>query len=232
MSKLQTVSQSLHDEDGILGYLLGCAPREEALRFYFGNGEQSAKVLANIAEQFLERPTSGLSLLEFASGSGRLTRHLVGNWEHVAACDIQPSAIDFLRNEIRVAAYLSCYDPRELKIDRQFDVVFALSFFTHIPEERFGPWLDRLSSLVAPGGLLVFTTHGRKSGANFIALGYTPDDSDFWFFSNPTPEYGQSVAMPSFVEAARQSHAPAMKQQHYAEAGWDAHQDLYVWRRI
>jgi hypothetical protein len=41
-----------------------------------------------------------------------------------------------------------------------FGAVLAVSLFSHLPEARFEAWLSRLWSCVAPGGLLLFSTHG------------------------------------------------------------------------
>jgi hypothetical protein len=47
--------------------------------------------------------------------------------------------------------------------------VFALSFFSHMPDATFAAWLERLLSAVKRGGILVFTTRGAISLRNMKA---------------------------------------------------------------
>ena len=44
--------------------------------------------------------------------------------------------------------------------DGQFGLVYAISVFTHLPRDLERAWIDELSRIVAPGGLLLLTTHG------------------------------------------------------------------------
>jgi SAM-dependent methyltransferase len=104
-------------------------------------------------------------VLDFASGYGRVARQLDRQQFDVTACDIHQAAVDFMRDEIGIDAFVSATSPSELVCDETYDVVFAFSFFTHMPETTFGDWLERLYRLVQPGGLLIFTTHGRISVA-------------------------------------------------------------------
>jgi SAM-dependent methyltransferase len=226
-----SVSPDIHEEDGIFTHVLNSGvDRDEALRFYFINGADSAARLERIVGEFLKRPVSELTLLEFASGSGRITRHLVNRWKDVSVCEIQESALVFLKETFDVAAYRSSHKPEKLDIGRKFDVVFALSFFSHMSDKTFPRWLARLSDLVAPGGLFIFTTHGRASIPHLVAMGYQPEARDFWFSPVPSPQYGQTVVSPRYVENARAVAAPGMRTVYYREAEWDAHQDVYVWR--
>jgi hypothetical protein len=70
-----------------------------------------------------------IALLEFASGFGCVTRHLKKALPRstIAACDIQPAAIRFLRERIDTEAIQSNAVPEQLNVGRMFDVVFALS---------------------------------------------------------------------------------------------------------
>ena len=85
---------------------------------------------------------SPFKLLEFASGYGCVTRHIKKNPDYdVVSCDIHPQAVDFLRSRIDVKAIQSMHVPEEFAPVDKFDVVFALSFFSHMPKSSFGRWL-------------------------------------------------------------------------------------------
>ena len=56
-------------------------------------------------------------------------------------------------------------DPGRIRIDDRFDLIWSGSLFTHIDAPRWPGFLDLLASLLAPGGVLVFTTAGRSVAA-------------------------------------------------------------------
>ena len=89
-----------------------------------------------------------------------VSRHLNRMKERYAltACDIHEQAIEFLQTAIEVDAVLSRTDPDDLSLPESFDVVFALSFFSHVPDGTWGRWLRKLYSALANDGLLIFTT--------------------------------------------------------------------------
>lgn len=54
-------------------------------------------------------------------------------------------------------------DMRKLKFDKQFDIVIAWHSFFHLPQADQRNTLELFTSLVKPGGLLVFTS-GTEAG--------------------------------------------------------------------
>jgi SAM-dependent methyltransferase len=132
--------------------------------YYFNDGARSAAHLDELVAEFHSDHTKRpLCLLEFASGYGMVSRHLGRMKERYAftACDIHEQAIEFLRTEIGVEAVISRTDPDDLALSGDFDVIFSLSFFSHVPHRTWGRWLQKLYSALANDGLLIFTTHGR-----------------------------------------------------------------------
>ncbi len=59
-----------------------------------------------------------------------------------------------------VESYLSSPVPEQLTLPSQ-DVIFAHSFFSHMPETTWARWLKALANALAPRGVLIFTTPGR-----------------------------------------------------------------------
>jgi hypothetical protein len=211
--------------------------REQAIAYYFSDGFASAENLRLILEGICGIRNRACTLLEFASGYGCVTRHLqnVLPAVKVTSCDIHPEAITFLQNEFGVDAMQSHAVPEQVSTDKRFDVVFALSFFSHMPKTTFSRWLKTLSSLVVPGGFLVFTTHGLTSKR--LHIKNTEFDKDGFFFLssseqkdiNPS-EYGCAVVQPLFVlHAAKQVGELSLT--YFREAHWWGHQDLYVFQK-
>jgi hypothetical protein len=130
----------------VLGHPPCGATRYDRVRHYFDNGLESARKLAHLTAQFLpEVPRP--SILEFASGYGCVTRHLLNVMPHaqVTACDIHPQANSFVQG-LGFDTVASASAPEDFNVGRKFDVVFALSFFTHMPRSTWARWLYALMS--------------------------------------------------------------------------------------
>jgi SAM-dependent methyltransferase len=165
------VSPVIHPDDLLWPFILGhpaFPTPSDAANYYFADGAESARKLGRIvADHVVAQPHRRPRLLEFASGYGMVSRHLPSAIPEidVLSCDIHPAAIDFVRDELGGTATLSKHQPEDVSFDEPFDVVFALSFFSHMPATSFGRWLAALYRAVRPGGVLAFTTHGLGSRA-------------------------------------------------------------------
>src|ERR1700693_2168905 len=164
------VPHDIHPDDMLWQYLLrhrNFPTPDAAIRYYFSDGAESARKLESIVREHLPSVASSrkVSLLEFASGYGMVTRHLANmpSQAKLVACDIHQQAVEFIRDHLHQRAVISRHVPEEASFAESFDVVFALSFFSHMPEVTFGRWLATLFAAVSPGGILVFTTHGLAS---------------------------------------------------------------------
>jgi len=211
---------------------------EAAVRHYFSDGAESARKLEGIVREHLPSVVSNrkVSILEFASGYGMVTRHLgiMPSQAKLVACDIHQQAVDFIRERLQQIAVMSRHLPEEVSFDESFDVVFALSFFSHIPEVTFTRWLAALFAAVSPGGILVFTTHGLISRVLFGDI--TLSDSGFWFRphseqSDLDPiEYGSTVTTPAYV-VAQLAQVTGASLAEFRRGFWWTHQDLYIVNR-
>jgi SAM-dependent methyltransferase len=103
-----------------------------------------------------------LRVLDFGCGCGRLTRYLEVHHEIRAyASDVNSDlvswCVQFLPN---TQTSLNEVEPPLPYADKTYDLIFSLSVFSHLPEVRAQEWLQELSRLLIPGGILVVTTHG------------------------------------------------------------------------
>jgi len=119
------------------------------------------------------------SILEFASGFGRFTRHLAAALPgRVTVSDVQPGSVDFAIEQFGVKGFYSSTNPGELPLAGRYDLVFVLSMFTHLPPAAWAPWIRKLAALTAPGGVLLVTVHSEgQAKADGVALG--PDGTRF-----------------------------------------------------
>ena len=232
-----SVVPHIHPQDHIYGFIAqhpSYPTQGEALQYYFSTGRQSAEHLKNLIREF--HNAASISVLEFASGYGCVSRHLANVMPEadIVPCDIHPTAIDFLRDDLCLRPMLSAKVPEELGLDRVFDVVFALSFFSHMPKDTWGRWLRSLSAHTADNGLIIFTTHGLKS-RNLMG-GPTLDPDGFWFNPNSeqldldAAEYGTTITTFDYVYRELNS-IPDIHLVKFQEGFWWGHQDVYILSR-
>jgi SAM-dependent methyltransferase len=103
------------------------------------------------------------SVLDFGCGCGRVTRYLDGFAGTVAGSDVNGRAIEWCRNNLGFARFeRNALAPPLAFAAGSFDLVYALSVFTHLTAELQLEWRDELSRVLRPGGTLLITTHGRS----------------------------------------------------------------------
>jgi SAM-dependent methyltransferase len=122
---------------------------------------------ADIVRAALERQGVDISaaddMLDFGVGCGRVARHwhgLAGTRIH--GCDINAELVAWTRVNLPfVDARVTGVAPPLPYDDDAFDVVYAFSVFTHLPEVLQQAWSDELQRVIRPGGHLLVSTHGR-----------------------------------------------------------------------
>lgn len=204
------------------------------MEYYFEDGAKSARQLRELCTElgFGER----FSLFEFASGYGQVSRHLVAQMPQaqITSCDIHEIAVEFIDTFLGGRAVLSNSVPEKLDAGGVYDVVFALSFFSHMPRSTWGRWVSALYNAVAPGGCLIFTAHGHPSNRDRFPNVQVPEDG-FWF--NPiseqkdlsTAEYGHTIALPHFAIPEIKKATGSENIDHREEFFWK--QDVYIVRK-
>jgi SAM-dependent methyltransferase len=81
----------------------------------------------------------------------------------VAGTDVSRDAVQWCRANLPFARF----EPNDLAPplgfdDAGFDLVYALSVFTHLTVDLQLAWRDELARVLRPGGYLLLTTHGRS----------------------------------------------------------------------
>lgn len=220
-------------QDDIFRFFDGHPTSINPLRDYMADGWRTLAELMLLLES-AGRPLLGVkSFLEFASGHGRFTRHLVKaiGAQSVTASDVVTDAVDFARDTLGVRAFASASRPEELVTPEQYEVVFVLSLFSHLPKSSWSRWLTRLYESVAPGGLLVFTTHGAEAVRR---QGVVLDDEGFFFAPSSesnaidAQEYGTAFTSAEFVQAQVSQHIGADQLLLFAPTWFWHHQDAWV----
>jgi SAM-dependent methyltransferase len=110
------------------------------------------------------RPVEELdTMLDFGCGCGRVTRYWTGlDRTRVHGSDASRDAIDWCRRNLTFARFeTNDLAPPLPYAEAGFDVVYALSVFTHLTEGLQHAWIAELERVLRPGGFLLLTTHGE-----------------------------------------------------------------------
>jgi SAM-dependent methyltransferase len=132
------------------------------VEWFVRGGELAADSIREAVERHGGRLEDVRALLDFGCGSGRVMRH----WAHLDGCarhgcDTNAAAIEWCRRNLAFARFeVNGAAPPLPYDDAQFELVYALSVLTHLPEELQRAWLDELRRILARGGLLLVSTHG------------------------------------------------------------------------
>ena len=190
--------------DDIFRFFANHEIAKNPIREYLSDGWRTLSELMLLLES-VDRPLSKTgSVLEFAAGFGRFTRHLAKILPGRVTCsDVMPGSVAFLQNQFGVAAFESSHDPEKISHAGQYELVFVLSMFTHLPMHMWAPWLRALMRMVKPGGMLVFSVHNEQvakeigvsfdaNGTHFIASSESP--------SIDAQTYGTTYTTRKFVE--------------------------------
>ena len=232
------VPASIHPDD-LLFRFFETMHQENAADHYFSSGHGDAQLIGYTMKELLptlERP----EVLEFASGFGRVSRHLRNAPVEmdVTVSDIHPAAVAFAQSAFGMKAVASAARHDDLMIDREFDFIFALSFFSHMPDALFADWIAKLYSALKKGGVLLFSTHGETSMRKYPFLRQFYDDKGGHGYNcdiaSDQPDiqgenYGTAVS--DFHYVARQIKKSGAGIIRFTAGRWWGHQDEWVLRK-
>jgi len=183
--------------------------------------------------------------LDLPCGYGRVTRHLVERIPpaRITASDLDRHAVRFCAAQFGVLPLHSRPDLRALRFPRAYDLIFVGSLLTHLPPPADRYALDALAGALAPGGLLVFSTQGASCLDHLGWYGHHFGEARPAFERRLERDGVAFVPYPSRRDYGVTLHArerladdlaaafPDLTLLRFAERGWDAHQDVWSYRR-
>jgi 2-polyprenyl-3-methyl-5-hydroxy-6-metoxy-1,4-benzoquinol methylase len=242
----QRLITKLYEEDDLLHWSLREVQDAESFRYfralqlYFEGGEGNVAAVERAVSEAGSSLAAADSVLEFACGAGRLTRHLVRRMDRpkLTVSDIDHGAVDFVRDTFGVGGFYSEREPQDLAHDRRYEVIIVVSLFSHLPSHSWTRWLRRIEDLLSPGGVLVFSTLTWNVDTVTVPdfqreafeLGLLYSESNETRGRLGGTEYGTTYSRKEFVVRAVSESVGGSLVGHFPGA-LDGVQDLYVVRR-
>ena len=213
----------------------GDGMHEYAPELYAEAGQKALRCirLAMIAAQL----ESVDNILDFACGAGRVMRYLRAAFPDAAmtGCDVLDYQVDFVSRNVRSdLGWLGKLTREQIDLPGPYDLIWSGSLLTHIGGDRWMRFIKTFESLLAPGGIVVFTVYGRhvvdevRRGENM--LGMTPDQvkeilkqydaTGFGFqVTPPFPPQGDAFVSPAWF-CSQLEEVPNLELLLYSEHAW------------
>ena len=173
--------------------------------------------------------------LDFGCGCGRLARYLLetGDARSYTGVDVDADQIAWAARNLSGRFSVMRPDPPLDFPDASFDVVMAISIFTHFNEDEQLAWLAETRRLLRPGGLLVATTHAEELARGHPTLRETDfralADRGFLFVDAERFNDRSSFHRPDYLS---KTWGPRLQLRRFLPRGFVGFQDLSVWERV
>jgi trans-aconitate methyltransferase len=105
-------------------------------------------------------------LLDWGCSAGRVTVHLIDRFPQaeVFGTDIDVEAVEWASRNLTGGRFTPCHrDPPLPYPDSYFDLVVAVSVFTHLTRAYQEQWLKELQRVTAANAIVVASTHGEPA---------------------------------------------------------------------
>ncbi len=179
-------------------------------RLYWESGQRDAATLTALIERHLGRQAEAVA--EWGCGLARILRHMPTTAKRTGT-DLNGDAIAWARSNIADIEFVEndLTPPWPLAAGSQ-DVIYAISVFTHLSQTAEAAWVEAIADSLKPGGLFIFTVHGRYAPGQLL-----PDEQRAF-------DAGEAVYRANVAEGSRlfASYHPEPAVRRRFEARFDA----------
>jgi SAM-dependent methyltransferase len=211
---------------------------------YFRVGLSAIRCIDRALSQCSAAPVIN-RILDLPSGYGRVLRFLVQRFPQakITASELDKAAVDYCVEHFGVSGAYSQTNLKTLTLPAKFDLIWCGSLITHLDRNAIGDVLEFFHRHTAPGGVVVFTTHGNRAAQRMNAnpFGYSIppehapgllsnfEQSGFSYVEYPWEGagYGVSLTSKAFIEAELAKFSD-WRPIYFGEHEWDGAQDVHA----
>jgi SAM-dependent methyltransferase len=139
-------------------------------RAFWISGREAADELAAALEHVGKRLDGFGSILDFGCGPARVLPHVAALAPAAACsgCDVDQGAIAWAGQHYPVHSWsISRFDRALRYPPESIALVYSVSVFSHLDEERQDAWLAELQRVLEPDGMALLTVHGTYAFERF-----------------------------------------------------------------
>jgi SAM-dependent methyltransferase len=187
------------------------------------------------------------SILDLPCGHGRVLRTLKARFPEakLTACDIDRDGVDFCAEVFGATPVYSEENPVDVQLPDSYDLIWCGSLLTHLPADRCGAFIELFAKHLTPGGVVVFTTHGRLYAELIhhdaintsvfepmrIVRDYQRDGFGYEDYMFGLPNVGFTVSSPAWVCRELERHT-GLRLAGFSERAWGGLQDVVTCVRM
>ncbi len=204
------------------------------IKGYLAVGKESWKNISDILKKNGLIVTQFKSVLDFGCGPGRVVQNIcTSDHEKIIGVDIDIEAINWCSRKLGDCEFKHIGPLPPLAIeDESCDLVYAISVFTHLNEEMQDLWLEEMSRILTPEGVMLASIHGNRHRE---IRKLKVDGAPGFVFTQGSRGRFKKDGLPDFYQDAQHTRDYVM--QHwsryfsildYVEAGIGNHQDAVL----
>lgn len=137
---------------------------------YTAGGRRHAEALGEMVRGTRLDSTQIASVLDFGCGCGRAVSAFQALLPQAKfyGTDAEADLIAWAHTHLAFADFrVNAPEPPLPYADGQFDLIYAISVFTHLDEHMQFLWLAELRRVARPGAILILTVHGTEDALKF-----------------------------------------------------------------
>jgi SAM-dependent methyltransferase len=207
-------------------------------RHYLSCG--ASALTAILSSLYLAGISAPSNILDFGSGAGRVTRWLRAAFPDamIEACDLRDTDLDFCEKMFGAKTWTSGTDIDVLFAPQSYDLVWAGSVITHLDAQKTQKLISKIMSWLNPGGLFVFSTHGRYTASKIRSGHYgvgeasreiicSEYEANFFGYADYPRQNGYGISITGmrwiqeFIESRNDCRLVLL-----SERAWDGHHDV------
>lgn len=213
---------------------------------YFDVGETALHAIQTALADARRSPDTLKRILDLPSGHGRALRFIKKAFPHahLTACDLNADGVAFCAETFGAEPVVSRKEVAAIPLPGGYDLIWCGSLFTHLPAVQCEAFMRLFQRVLAPGGILVLTLHGRHYAETVgngkeatglareveVSLHRQYRQSGFGYVDYPGQSgYGYSLTHPDFVQA--RFITAGWQFIRHREQGWNKRQDVVVLQR-
>jgi SAM-dependent methyltransferase len=145
------------------GRLIFSATGTRSVEWFLSAGKRSADSFQNALKDIGRPIESFHTVLEFGCGCGRVLRQWSGvQGPRFHGTDYNPAGPRWGSANLPGMAFsVNQLEPPLPYPAGKFDLVYAVSVFTHFPRAMQRPWIEEMHRIIEPGGILMLTLSGE-----------------------------------------------------------------------